>query len=85
MDFLLHTANVFLLISFSVRSMLLLRALNLVAGSFFIAWALTTPDPVTLYRTVGQIAAMGLDHLAVEASSHGLSQHRLDGLFLQMN
>lgn len=46
MDFLLHTANVFLLISFSVRSMLLLRALNLVAGSFFIAWALTTPDPI---------------------------------------
>ena len=46
MDILLHTANVFLLISFSAKSMLWLRALNIVAGAFFIAWALTFPEPL---------------------------------------
>lgn len=56
--------------------------LGAIGDGFLRPVALTTPDPVTLYRTVGQIAAMGLDHLAVEASSHGLSQHRLDGLRL---
>jgi len=56
--------------------------LGAIGEGFLRPVALTTPDPVTLYRTVAQIAAMGLDHLAVEASSHGLSQHRLDGLRL---
>ena len=46
MDFLLHIANVFLLISFSARSMLWLRALNLIAGAFFIGWALSFPEPI---------------------------------------
>jgi hypothetical protein len=46
MDILLHIANVFLLISFSAKSMLWLRALNIVAGAFFIAWALTFPEPL---------------------------------------
>jgi UDP-N-acetylmuramoyl-L-alanyl-D-glutamate--2,6-diaminopimelate ligase len=42
--------------------------------------ALTTPDPVALHRTLSAIAGEGVTHLAVEASSHGLDQHRLDGL-----
>jgi UDP-N-acetylmuramoyl-L-alanyl-D-glutamate--2,6-diaminopimelate ligase len=42
--------------------------------------SLTTPDPVELHRTLAAIAAEGVTHLAVEASSHGLDQHRLDGL-----
>lgn len=46
MDSLLHIANVFLLVSFSVKSMLWLRALNLVAGGFFIAWAISFTDPL---------------------------------------
>ena len=46
MDTLLHIANLFLLVSFSVRSMLWLRSLNLVAGGFFIAWAIARPDPI---------------------------------------
>ena len=46
MDTLLHIANVFLLISFSVKSMLWLRALNMVAGAFFIAWALSFTEPL---------------------------------------
>jgi UDP-N-acetylmuramoyl-L-alanyl-D-glutamate--2,6-diaminopimelate ligase len=42
--------------------------------------ALTTPDPVELHHIVDRIAGEGITHLAIEASSHGLDQHRLDGL-----
>ena len=42
--------------------------------------SLTTPDPVELARTLDDIAADGITHLALEASSHGLDQHRLDGV-----
>src|SRR3546814_10378335 len=59
-----------------------LGTLGAVGNGFAKPVALTTPDPVTLYRTVAQIASMGIDRLAIEASSHGLSQHRLDGLKL---
>jgi len=44
---------------------------------------LTTPDPITLYRTLADLAAQGIDHAVVEASSHGLDQYRLDGLQLK--
>ncbi len=44
--------------------------------------ALTTPDPVALHRTVDALAGEGVSHLAIEASSHGLDQFRLDGLRL---
>lgn len=42
--------------------------------------SLTTPDPVTLHKTLDEIAGEGVTHLALEASSHGLDQHRLDGV-----
>ena len=42
--------------------------------------SLTTPDPVNLHRTLDQLANEGVTHLALEASSHGLDQHRLDGV-----
>jgi len=42
--------------------------------------SLTTPDPVTLHRTLQELADEGVTHLALEASSHGLDQHRLDGV-----
>jgi UDP-N-acetylmuramoyl-L-alanyl-D-glutamate--2,6-diaminopimelate ligase len=42
--------------------------------------SLTTPDPVTLHRSLDMLAAEGVTHLAIEASSHGLDQYRLDGL-----
>ncbi|HWV52751.1 UDP-N-acetylmuramoyl-L-alanyl-D-glutamate--2,6-diaminopimelate ligase [Pseudorhodoplanes sp.] len=42
--------------------------------------SLTTPDPVDLHRTLDQLAGDGVTHLAMEASSHGLDQHRLDGV-----
>jgi UDP-N-acetylmuramoyl-L-alanyl-D-glutamate--2,6-diaminopimelate ligase len=42
--------------------------------------ALTTPDPVALHAVLAQLATAGVDSLAMEASSHGLDQHRLDGV-----
>ncbi len=44
--------------------------------------SLTTPDPVTLHATLAALADEGVTHLAFEASSHGLDQHRLDGVVL---
>ena len=44
--------------------------------------SLTTPDPITLHRTLDQLAGEGITHLALEASSHGLDQFRLDGVRL---
>ena len=43
---------------------------------------LTTPDPVALHRQLAALANDGVTHLALEASSHGLVQRRLDGLKL---
>jgi UDP-N-acetylmuramoyl-L-alanyl-D-glutamate--2,6-diaminopimelate ligase len=42
--------------------------------------SLTTPDPVELHKTLDELAGDGITHLAMEASSHGLDQHRLDGV-----
>ncbi len=42
--------------------------------------SLTTPDPVALHRSLDALAGEGVTHLAIEASSHGLDQYRLDGL-----
>jgi UDP-N-acetylmuramoyl-L-alanyl-D-glutamate--2,6-diaminopimelate ligase len=42
--------------------------------------SLTTPDPVALHRELDELAQEGVTHLAIEASSHGLDQHRLDGV-----
>jgi len=42
--------------------------------------ALTTPDPVELQRCLAALADSGVQHLVLEASSHGLDQYRLDGV-----
>ena len=42
--------------------------------------SLTTPEAVSLHQTLDALAAEGVTHLAMEASSHGLDQHRLDGV-----
>jgi UDP-N-acetylmuramoyl-L-alanyl-D-glutamate--2,6-diaminopimelate ligase len=44
--------------------------------------SLTTPDPVDLHRSLDALTGEGVTHLAIEASSHGLDQFRLDGLRL---
>jgi UDP-N-acetylmuramoyl-L-alanyl-D-glutamate--2,6-diaminopimelate ligase len=41
---------------------------------------LTTPDPVLLHRDLAALAREGVHYVAIEASSHGLDQYRLDGL-----
>ena len=41
---------------------------------------LTTPDPVELHRHLRDLALGGTECLALEASSHGLAQYRLDGV-----
>ncbi len=43
---------------------------------------LTTPDPVALHAMLAELAADRIDHAAMEASSHGLDQYRLDGVRL---
>ena len=50
------------------------------AGSTYLAH--TTPDPVELAKLAAELAEDHVDHLAIEASSHGLEQNRLDGLRL---
>ncbi|ALI54779.1 UDP-N-acetylmuramoyl-L-alanyl-D-glutamate--2,6-diaminopimelate ligase [Celeribacter marinus] len=42
----------------------------------------TTPEPITLHRLLSQAAHAGVTHGAMEASSHGLAQRRLDGVRL---
>ncbi len=42
--------------------------------------SLTTPDPIALQQSLDQLAGDGVTHLALEASSHGLDQFRLDGV-----
>ncbi len=44
---------------------------------------MTTPDPVSLFATLSDISLKNFDYLAMEASSHGLHQHRLDGVKIQ--
>ena len=44
---------------------------------------LTTPDPVELHRLLLNLTSEGISHLALEASSHGLDQFRLDGVDIQ--
>jgi len=43
----------------------------------------TTPDPLTLHNMLAQAAAEGVTHAAMEASSHGLDQRRIDGVRLK--
>jgi UDP-N-acetylmuramoyl-L-alanyl-D-glutamate--2,6-diaminopimelate ligase len=43
---------------------------------------LTTPDPVDLHADLRMLAESGVQNVAIEASSHGLAQYRLDGLEL---
>ncbi len=43
---------------------------------------LTTPDPVALHKQLAELRGEGVNHAAMEASSHGLDQYRLDGVRL---
>ncbi|EBA14332.1 UDP-N-acetylmuramoylalanyl-D-glutamate--2,6-diaminopimelate ligase [Roseobacter sp. SK209-2-6] len=62
------------------------QAVNLgttgVEGAWSYPLAHTTPEPITLHRALARAAAAGVTHAAMEASSHGLDQGRLDGVQL---
>ncbi|MEQ6248432.1 UDP-N-acetylmuramoyl-L-alanyl-D-glutamate--2,6-diaminopimelate ligase [Sulfitobacter sp. HNIBRBA3233] len=64
-----------------------LAAVNLgttgVEGAWAAPLAHTTPEPITLHRTLSAARANGITHAAMEASSHGLDQRRLDGVVLR--
>nr|WP_111403527.1 UDP-N-acetylmuramoyl-L-alanyl-D-glutamate--2,6-diaminopimelate ligase [Phycocomes zhengii] len=53
-----------------------------VEGAYAAPLGHTTPDPITLHRHLAAMAGAGVTHLAMEASSHGLDQRRLDGVRL---
>lgn len=57
-----------------------LGTLGICAPGLEIRGSLTTPDPVELHETLARLATAGVECLAMEASSHGLVQHRLDGV-----
>ncbi|MFU1477123.1 UDP-N-acetylmuramoyl-L-alanyl-D-glutamate--2,6-diaminopimelate ligase [Roseovarius sp. C7] len=63
-----------------------LEAVNLgttgVEGAYQVPLAHTTPEPITLHRVLAECQAAGVTHAAMEASSHGLAQRRLDGVQL---
>ncbi|MEL6664806.1 MAG: UDP-N-acetylmuramoyl-L-alanyl-D-glutamate--2,6-diaminopimelate ligase [Pseudomonadota bacterium] len=42
----------------------------------------TTPDPIAIHATLQTLAQDGVTHAAMEASSHGLAQYRLDAVNL---
>lgn len=54
--------------------------IGLVSPKRTVYGSLTTPDPIALHRQLDEIAGEGVTHLALEASSHGLDQYRLDGV-----
>ncbi|WP_395665720.1 UDP-N-acetylmuramoyl-L-alanyl-D-glutamate--2,6-diaminopimelate ligase [Methylocella sp.] len=73
------TRQIFARLGFSAAS---LGTLGVVAPSGAVYGSLTTPDPISLHETLDALAREGVTHLALEASSHGLTQRRLDGVRL---
>jgi len=59
-----------------------LGTLGLIAPGHAGGFGLTTPDPVALAGTLAELAREGVRCAALEASSHGLDQYRLDGVRL---
>ncbi len=64
-----------------------LEAVNLGTTGVEGAWTAplkhTTPEPITLHRALAEAVSHGITHAAMEASSHGLDQRRLDGVTLK--
>ena len=63
-----------------------MRAVNIgtigVEGAWSGPLSHTTPDPITLHDILAKCWASDVTHAAIEASSHGLAQRRLDGVKL---
>ena len=73
------TRQIWSALGFSAAS---IGTIGIVAPKLETYGSLTTPDPVALHRSLDMLAADGVTHLAIEASSHGLDQFRLDGLHI---
>ena len=56
--------------------------LGLIAPGYDPGTGLTTPDPVTLAEILSSLPRRAIQHVAMEASSHGLDQYRLEGVKL---
>lgn len=54
-----------------------------VEGAFTAPLGHTTPEPITLHRVLAEAADADVTHAAMEASSHGLAQKRIDGVRLR--
>jgi UDP-N-acetylmuramoyl-L-alanyl-D-glutamate--2,6-diaminopimelate ligase len=74
------TRQIFAVLGYKAAS---LGTIGLVAPGERRYGSLTSPDPVSLHKSLAELARDGITHLALEASSHGLDQHRLDGLRLK--
>jgi UDP-N-acetylmuramoyl-L-alanyl-D-glutamate--2,6-diaminopimelate ligase len=59
-----------------------LGTIGIVSRPMNVYGSLTTPDPIALHQALDELARLGVTHLALEASSHGLDQKRLDGVRL---
>lgn len=57
-----------------------LGTLGAIAPSGVIDLGHTTPDPAAVHETLSRLAGDGVTHLAMEASSHGIEQHRVSGV-----
>jgi UDP-N-acetylmuramoyl-L-alanyl-D-glutamate--2,6-diaminopimelate ligase len=73
------TRQIWLALGFRAAS---LGTIGLVAPSGEVYGSLTTPDPISLHKTLDELTREAVSHLAFEASSHGLDQRRLDGVRL---
>lgn len=57
-----------------------LGTLGVEAEGYHAALEHTTPEPVRLHAALRDLVAHKVSHVAMEASSHGLAQYRLDGV-----
>jgi UDP-N-acetylmuramoyl-L-alanyl-D-glutamate--2,6-diaminopimelate ligase len=61
-----------------------LGTLGVARGGTIETTGYTTPDAVALHIALDRLAASGVTHLGMEASSHGLKQRRMDGVRLEI-
>ncbi len=66
--------------AFQGRAAASLGTLGVIAPRNTVKLHHTTPDPIEIHATLARLKREGVDWLAMEASSHGLDQYRLDGV-----
>jgi UDP-N-acetylmuramoyl-L-alanyl-D-glutamate--2,6-diaminopimelate ligase len=75
------TRQIWSTLGFKAASM---GTLGINGADFNIPEGLTTPDPVDLHQRLAELRSSGIEKLAMEASSHGLDQYRLDGVTVSL-